>query len=210
MSKRSASIFGVLALVAGVLAFAAPAHAAAPFQVQQLQPNDTETFGGPCGGSTNCYADALSDKFDGTDSLAHLTAVATSETTQVTWYACPLATPDAPTNADLANCTITIGTDTEGVIPTAGPAASSPSDKAFEVNWDIPSSLDLSRRDIVVAACIGTAQNVSGPSQNCKANVQHNIFLEDAGTGVALNQTTSGEMNLYRTGAADPSCGATP
>ena len=42
------------------------------------------------------------------------------------------------------------------------------SGKAFDINWDVPGSLDQQRRDIVALACIGTAQNISGPSQNCK------------------------------------------
>ena len=89
----------VSTLVAGVLVLAAPAaQAQRPFGIQQFEPNDTQfASGGNCaapnpGTPQGCINDYLSDKFDGVDSLAHLTAVATPETTQVTWYACPLGT----------------------------------------------------------------------------------------------------------------------
>jgi hypothetical protein len=169
-----------------------------PFGIQQFMPQDQDIFGPGCGGAPNCSPDALSDKFDGVDSLAHLTAVATPETTQVTWYACPLGTA-VTTQAALSSCNVVIGTDSTGVVPPIGPGASSPADEAYDVNWDIPGSLDQQRRDIAALACIGTAQQVEGGSANCRVDEENNIFLEDAQTGAAANQTSSGEFGQYRT-----------
>ncbi|HEY7874982.1 MAG TPA: hypothetical protein VIG64_07645, partial [Actinomycetota bacterium] len=199
MSKRIFSLLLGLCLVAGMLvAVAAPAQAQRPFGVQQFEPNDTNLS--PCAvpAPPGCTADFLSDKFDGVDSLAHLTAVATPETTQVTWYACPLGTT-VNTQAALSSCNVTIGTDSTGVIPPIGPGASSPADEAYDVTWDIPGSLDQQRRDIAALACIGTAQQVEGGNANCRVDEENSIFLEDAQTGTAANQTTAGEFGQYRT-----------
>jgi hypothetical protein len=203
--KRLFSVLMVSTLVAGVLVLAAPAaQAQRPFGVQQFHPNDTAfATGGNCatpnpGTPPGCIGDVLSDKFDGIDSLAHLTAVATPETTQVTWYACPLGTA-VTTQGALSSCNITIGSDTTGVIPPIGPGASSPADEAYDVTWDIPGSLDQQRRDIAALACIGTGQIIEGGSANCRVDEEDNIFLEDAQTGAAANQTSSGELGQYRT-----------
>jgi len=220
LQKRVLGALLGVCLISGMLAIgAAPAQAARPFGIQQFHPNDTPNFVGPCGGGgPNCRGDLLSDKFDGTDAVAHLTAVATPETDSVTWYACPenftaaagTDEPPAPTNAQLASCNVTIGSDSTGVVPPIGPSASSPADEAYDVNWDIPGSLDQQRRDIVALACIGAGQNLDNPQPNCRADVEQSIFLEDAQTGVAANQSTSGEMTIYRTGAANGACGGSP
>ena len=220
MHKRVLGALLGVCLISGMLAIgAAPAQAARPFGIQQFHPNDTPNFVGPCGGGgPNCRGDLLSDKFDGTDAVAHLTAVATPETDNVTWYACPenftaaagTDEPPAPTNAQLASCNVTIGVDSTGVVPPIGPSASSPADEAYDITWDIPGSLDQQRRDIVALACIGSGQNLDNPNPNCRADVEQSIFLEDAQTGVAANQSTAGEMTVYRTAAADPSCGGSP
>ena len=211
MARRVTGIILGLSLIGGMLTLGAPvAQAARPFNVQQFMPNDTPV--GTCagGGTNQCTGDALSDKFDGTDSMAHLTAVATAETDSVTWYACPTTTPLSPTNAQIASCNVIIGVDSTGVVPPIGPAASSPADEAYDINWDIPGSLDQQKRDIVALACIGPGQNVDAPNPNCRASVEENIFLEDAQTGTAQNQTTAGELLEYRTADPDPSCGGNP
>ena len=205
MLRRATSLLLGLFLIAGMLGVSAPpGYAQRPFGIQQFEPNDTQfASGGNCaapnpGTPQGCIADYLSDKFDGVDSLAHLTAVATPETTQVTWYACPLGTA-VTTQAALSSCNVVIGTDTTGVIPPIGPGASSPADEAYDVNWDIPGNLDQQRRDIAALACIGTAQQVEGGQANCRVDEEDSIFLEDAQTGAAQNQTTSGEFGQYRT-----------
>jgi len=196
LHKRLFSVVLATALVGGLLALAAaPAQAARPFNVQQFLPGDQAY--GPCAAG-ECLGDVLSDKFDGTDSLAHLTVVATPETDSVTWYACPTSVTAPVSNTELGQCTITIGTDTTGVIPPIGPGASSPADEAYDVNWDIPGSLDQQKRDILALACIGAGQELD-TNPNCRDSLEENIFLEDAQTGVAANQTTSGEAIKYRT-----------
>jgi len=199
LHKKLFSTLLTVALVGGLLALAAtPAQAARPFNVQQFMPNDTQNTGTCAVAAPGCTPDSLSDKFDGIDSLAHLTAVATPETDSVTWYACPLVTTFPVSNSELTNCNITIGSDATGVIPPIGPSASSPADEAYDVTWDVPGSLDNQRRDILALACIGSGQELD-TNPNCRDSLEENIFLEDAQTGAAQNQTTAGEFGQYRT-----------
>jgi hypothetical protein len=206
LNRRTLVAVVGLCVVAGTLTVAAPAaHAARPFGVQQFHPNDTnEASTANCGitAPPGCTGDVLSDKFDGVDSAAHLTAVATPDTDNVTWYACPLGSTIV-NNGDLATCSVVIGTDSTGLLPPVGPAASSPADEAYDVTWDIPGSLDNQRRDIVALACTGSGQNLDNPNPNCRVSEENSIFLEDAQTGVAQNQTTSAEFGSYRT---NPNC----
>jgi hypothetical protein len=187
----------------GVAAPPATAQSSRPFAIQQFEPNDTRfASGGNCapanpGTPQGCMADYLSDKFDGVDKLAHLTAVASEKTTQVTWYACPLGT-SVTTQAALRTCDVVIGTDATGVVPISGPLGPE-IDEAYEILWDIPGQLDHQRRDIVALACIGTAQQVEGFNPNCRVDEEDSIFLEDATTFAAQHQTTSGEFGQYRT-----------
>ena len=206
MHRRKWSLLLVVCLVAGVLVNVVPPAAAQPqrpFAIQQFEPNDTQfASGGNCvspppGTPQGCIADYLSDKFDGVDKLAHLTAVATPETTQVTWYACPLGTT-VTTQAALSSCNVIIGNDHVGAVPASSPLGPQV-DEAYDVTWDIPGQLDQQRRDIVALACIGTAQQVEGSTANCLVDEEDSIFLEDASTGTAQNQTTSGEFGQYRT-----------
>src|SRR5687767_4965897 len=74
----------------------------------------------------------LSDAFDGQDSLAHLTAVADANSTQVSWFMC---TPGAFDDGGTPNVAGTtggacelIGTDSSGVAPGSGLAP----DKAYD------------------------------------------------------------------------------
>src|SRR5688572_16772321 len=109
-----------VALIGGLLAFAAtPAQAAVPFDTQNFLPDDTTPFA--------VNYNRLSDRFDGTDSLAHLTNVSTPDTERVKWYACPTGTVGgtgtsfggaAGDQAKLANCTTVIGEDTTPRQPT--------------------------------------------------------------------------------------------
>jgi len=197
LHRKLFSVVTGLALVAGMLVFAsAPAQAAKPFNIQQFQPGDQQV--GVCT-APHCEADSLSDRFDGTDALAHLTAVASPDTDSVLWYVC--ASGFTNTNLKLSNCT-QIGSDTTGVVPPIGPSASSPADEAYDTTWDIPGTLDDQTRDIVALACIGTGTDIETANANCRTDIEPNIFLEDAQTGVAANQTSSGEMAKYRTRTA--------
>ena len=194
MGRRTTSLVLGLCLVAGMLvAGTPPAHAARPFNVQQFMPNDTQNSTA-FGTAPNATPDALSDKFDGVDALAHLTVVTSQDAESVTWYACPLGTPSAPTNADIAACNVTIGMDSSGPM-----VLGDPDERSWDINWDIPGSLDQQRRDIVALACTQGGQNLDNPNPNCRAAEENSIFLEDAQTGAAQNQTSAGEFGPYRT-----------
>ena len=195
MHRRTPLLLSVCLAATAVVVLAPAARAARPFSIQQFMPNDTQNTG-ICANPTppGCTPDALSDKFDGVDSLAHLTVVTSQDAERVLWYVCPLGMPNAPADADLATCNVPIGTDTTGVSPPGDP-----DEEAYDVNWNIDGSLDQQRRDIVALACIGTGEVLNNPTPNCRAAVEHSIFLEDAQTGAALNQTSAAEFGRYRT-----------
>ena len=208
MPGRTVRLPLVLCLIAGTLVGMAPAaHAQKPSAIAQLEPNDTsfssnsiENCAGPFavpGTPDGCNGDYLSDKIDGVDARAHLTAVAAPETTQVTWYVCPLGSAVVDQTA-LSSCSM-IGTDNT---PSQGIASLGPPvDEAYDVTWDIPNTLDHSRRDVVALACIGSAQQIEGGAANCEVDEEDSIFLEDAQTGdnPASQTTSSGQFGRYRT-----------
>jgi len=171
-----------------------------PSYVEQLSPNDS-SFVASCA-FTDCTPGELSDRFDGVDSLAHLTVVAAPETDNVSWYLCPTGMPDSPTNANLASCPVVLGMDSTGVFPSPSSVAGRV-DEAFDIWWDVPGAVDEIRRDVVALACIGPAQKLDAPNANCLASVEHNIFMDDESSGTAQNHTTTGEFGRYRT---VPSC----
>jgi len=198
------SVFRILlliCLISGLAAYAAtPASAAPPFDTQNFLPDDTNVD--PSG-------QVLSDKFDGTDALAHLTNVSTADTDFVTWYVCPSGTTAGQgavdvTQAELASCTV-IGTDSEGRRP-AGGNEFAPTDEAYEFFWDIPGALDLRTRDIVAVACTGAPGTVvlAGANQNCVFDAEEDVVLEDAQTGNAPSQTSAAEMVSICTADVDP------
>ena len=197
MHTRLSSILLTLALVGGVLAFAAtPAFAANP--PASFMPDS----GSPVAdvGTDTTWSDVLSDRFDGVDQLAHLTAVATLNIERMEWYACPTGADggDSVINqTEFAQCNISIGSDTTGVSPTAS-TAFNPADKAFDVFWDVPTALDTQVRDILAVACVGAGTTLSGAGQNCQQTLEENITLDDAAGGTT-GQTSTGEIKSFCT-----------
>lgn len=176
---------------------AAPAQAAPPTNSKNFLPDKTTV--------TSSVGDRLSDRFDGVDSTAHLTVVATPDTTRVKWFDCPSSTVGGAdttvTQADLAGCTVDIGEDTTPTTPTGNPPANV--DEAYEFNWDIPGTEDGAVRDIVSLACNGAADDVeddvspAGDERTCVVDAEDNVILDDASTGAAA--TTSGEIVSFCT-----------
>lgn len=183
-----------------------PNSAFDPARADQLEDTSlyTECTAGFDPGFANCttdaqghdFADQLSDRFDGTDSLAHLTTVATQDADRVEWYVCGSAitgTGNPLTQQELTeNCTA-IGTiDTTGRTVPGGNIAA-PTGEAYDTTWDIPASLDRTIRDIAALACAGAGTRlttVSGQPANCRADVEDDISLDDAGT------TTPGQLGI--------------
>jgi hypothetical protein len=205
MRRRKLSLLFSMGLVAGILVAgpvpAVEAQPRAPFSVSQFIPNDTPSCPG-------CIPDFLSDKVP---FRAQLGEVGTAESQRNVWFVCPEGLPNPPSNADLASCSIRVGEDDVGRIPPIGPGAVGPTDKAFDIEWDIPGSLDQQRRDILALVCIGAGEDLDGADANCRFDLQRSIFLEDAQTGNAANQTSSGRITVYRTlqsciGSVAPSC----
>ncbi|MBA2724651.1 MAG: hypothetical protein H0U53_01565, partial [Actinobacteria bacterium] len=212
MKKRFFSSLGVVALVASLLALAAtPALAAPPFDTQNFLPDDT---------NVNPNGNVLSDKFDGTDTAAHLTNVSTTDTDFVTFFVCPSGTTNGQgaqdvTNGELANCVV-IGTDSTPTQPSGGNPGFNPTDEAYEFFWNIPGELDLRTRDIVAAACTGTPGTVvlaGGVNPNCVYDAEEDVVLDDAQTGDATTQTSTAEMISICTadtqGTGGPGAGVT-
>jgi hypothetical protein len=190
-----------LALVAGVLAFTATAaNAASTSSPTSFHPDED--------GTTVSIGNVLADRFDGTDTTAHLTAVTNTAPDRVQWRVCPAATTDGGPGgggisaAELGACNITIGEDTEPRVPgTTGIFTSA--DKYWDVNYDVPAALDNQTRDILVLGCVGAGE-VTDPAAgtvNCQTKLEEGVILDDANTGEP--DVTTGEMVSYCTADND-------
>jgi hypothetical protein len=139
----------------------------------------------------------LSDRFDGTDNLAHLTALAPPQADRIQWRACPISVTTPITQAKLAQCTSILGEDTSlTTLSAAGPLINP--DKAGDILFDIPQNLDTPSgattgdHDLAVLSCVGAGEDVEGTDANCNVDYEEKIFFDDAATGDP--DTTAGEM----------------
>src|SRR5918999_1954865 len=102
-----------LGMVCGVVVGGAPPASAA---------DPPESFFPDGDGAAGFAGNVLSDRFDGVDSRAHLTLVATPEATRAAWYRCPQKAdddngfPGTIDQEELGLCT-KIGEDTVPVVP---------------------------------------------------------------------------------------------
>jgi hypothetical protein len=198
-------------MLSGLFAVVAPsALAAHPEDTQNFMPDDT-----PGGQLGNIVGTFLSDKEDGTDQLAHLTNVSTTDTSEVRWFLCPenrfTGTGNEVTdNDELGGCTA-IGTDNSGVQPGEGPGTPTApeTDEAYELFFDIPASLDNDVVDVAALACSNSAAvdveddpAVTGDDTNCSSDVENDVTLDDAGQGIQGAQTSAGEITSF--------CGISP
>jgi hypothetical protein len=155
-------------------------------------------------GTTVSRGDILSDRFDGTDNTAHLTAVTNTTPERVQWRVCPTSVTDngpaggGITAAELASCNIIMGEDTSARVPgTSGVFTTA--DEAYDIDFNIPASLDNQLRDILILACVGSGE-ITDPGAgtvNCQSRLEDNIFFDDAETGEP--DATAGEMTTYCT-----------
>jgi hypothetical protein len=157
--------------------------------------------------------DQLSDFFDGVDSTAHLTAIASPRADRVQWFVCA-GTATTPAVGG-GSCTA-IGEDTTGVQAVAssgsGQDFNAGSLEAYEFNWDIPSAFDddATTYNIVTRACNGAASantqgagagSQSGVPENCRDTVDSGIDLDDGSTpNLAGQDIQTGEIVSFCTG----------
>lgn len=187
-------------LIATLLAVTqAPASAqTTPSAVQQYLPEDTP-WGGP--GALATDPGVLSDKNDGTDTAAHLTAVASPDTDRVVWYVCPDTLTNPNSQTQLGTCE-EIGRDSEPRTPTRSGAGAG-IDEAYEFFWNITAAQE-GQRDIIALACIGTGERVEGSNTNCITDWELDIDVDDGDTGGANTNTSAGEMTTYSTAGGTP------
>lgn len=191
--SRFASIAVSAAMVVGVGLIATPASADPGPPANFLPDSD----GAADFGTDTAYSNVLSDRFDGTDQLAHLASVATSDTVRYEWYVCATSVGAAVSNAELAGSCDKIGEDSTPNVPTGGTLLN-PADEAYEFFWDIPTILDTTIRHILGIACVSAGVNLDAPNPNCRQDNEQNIRLDDAAGGT-VGQTSSGEITQYCT-----------
>lgn len=204
--KRVAALATVFATAAFMVQLAMPSALAvsAPDNVGSIFPaHDVAitTFANDYSGATGTDMAILSDKGDGVDSAAHLTAVSSPADTTVTtatlmnWYYCDSAALPGATG-DL--CTL-IGTDTtatsafETATYTGGTI-----DDAWSITWDILPALDNLTKRIVAEGCNGAPDSTHS---NCTADSVPGVLLDDSSSG-ANPQTSSGEITSSANGSA--------
>jgi hypothetical protein len=189
MHKRLFGVMLTVALVGGLLSVASPVSAQDPPPASLLPDQDGTAVPAK-------FGNRLSDKFDGTDDVAHLTAVAPEATDRVQWRRCPTTATSPLDNAELATCNVTIGEDTEGV--SVGPTGGFVSpDEAYDITWDIEVSGTV---DIAVLACIGAGEDVEAGG-NCVATLEEGIIVEDT-DDADLTDTSTGEITSICTAGA--------
>ena len=204
------------ALIAGLLfANASPTqatHGGPPHSVASFHPTDN----GPMGPESG---DQLSDRNDGTNSTAHLTAVATRDTQRVVWFQCLNTVYEPPgnqfTQAELNDDTKCgrIGTsdDTPRTPPSSSSGESDQSDEAYDTEWDIPAALDRQVRDILTTACTGAIadpiriepQGFPEVPPNCTFDIENNVSLDDAQTTTSGTPPAPSQPTDEQTSAAE-------
>jgi hypothetical protein len=182
--RKRLSIILSMVMVASLMALVAPTASQAqqagqrPLVVGNLMPNQTYSD-----------KDQLSNKFDGVDSAAHLTAITSPNADRVTWFVCA-STATSPA-VGTANCR-DIGTDASGIQPRpANPAQfDAGSYRAFDITWnmqDVPTNI----YNIVTRACAGApSADRSGPAagdqntvpENCRDTVESLISVDNVAT----------------------------
>lgn len=183
MHKKLSSILLVVALVGGLLAAGiTPAWAENP--PASFLPDDD--------GAGGASGSVLSDRFDGVDNEAHLTAVTQSGIERVEWYHCPGSSGDdnTITQAELGACT-QMGVDSTPNQPVPGTTFVA-ADLAWDITFNFTTALDNQVLTVAVIGCVGAGTDVEGTGQNCQQSVEDDITFDDAETGEP--DTTTAEI----------------
>jgi hypothetical protein len=188
LHRKITSILLMAALVGGLLSVAAaPAlanHTGDPPPPASLLPDDD--------GLSGAIGTALSDRDDGTDTAAHLSAIAPPFTDQVEWRRCATTVTGPIDNTEIAACNVILGTDTSGVpLGEGGGFPPVTPDQAFDLKYDITAADEAnSPADVITLACQGAGRTLA----NCLVNLDENVSFDDAVSGLPGAATTSGEM----------------
>jgi hypothetical protein len=200
LHKKIISILLTVALVGGLVSVAAaPAlanHTGDGPPPASLLPDDD--------GVPGLDGIVLSDRDDGTDTAAHLTAIGPSFTDQVEWRRCNVAIAPPIDNADIAACNVTLGTDTSGVpLGEGGGFPPVTPDLAFDLEYDITAADEAnSPADIITLACTGPGRTLT----NCVVNLDEGISMDDASSGLPGTASTSAEMISICTDLTPTNC----
>jgi hypothetical protein len=200
LHKKLISILLTVALVGGLVSVAAaPAlanHTGDGPPPASLLPDDD--------GIPALEGTVLSDRDDGTDTATHLTAIAPSFTDQVEWRRCNVAIAPPIDNADIAACSVILGTDTSGVpLGEGGGFPPVTPDLAFDLEYDITAADEAnSPADIITLACSGSGRTLT----NCVVNLDEVINMDDASSGLPGTASTSGEMVSLCTALPQTDC----
>lgn len=189
------------------LVAATPAQAAPPGDHQNFFPNDIDGLLNSGAAETIFLDEWLSDLEDGQGEGAHLTVVATPDTSIVIWYFCPTGVNDGEgvtTGTEVIqmelNTCAEIGRDDTPTTPNAPGAGFPPptADEAYETEYNIPTGQDDDTQDIVSLACTSTpaSQGTAISGGNCRSEAEADIYLEDAQTGAAP-QTQAAEWDYW-------------
>jgi hypothetical protein len=138
----------------------------------------------------------LSDRSDGVDSAAHLTAVAAPAIERVDWLLCPPGADGVDGLIDqdeLAQCDFEIGSDSTPNIISSGDPFAPGDDEAYDVTFDGGAVPGLRVGDVLVLGCVGSGRVVSGSSQNCVQELVEDVVL-DVAAGASTGQTSAGEI----------------
>ncbi|MFN2525673.1 MAG: hypothetical protein ABR505_05345, partial [Actinomycetota bacterium] len=197
MSKKLLGLCTVVALVAALLGAntlpAAANHTGDGPPPASFLPDDDAT-----GTVTGALGTVLSDRSDGTDNAAHLTAVALPAAERVQWRACPTSVTPPVDNTELGQCNIILGTDTTAKTPGQATLFGTP-DEAYDIKFNVPANMDADvntatpQFDVLVLQCAGTGESLP-PAANatCSSDLEEAIVFDDAESGEP--DTSSGEM----------------
>jgi hypothetical protein len=188
MQKRFFGVLLTVALVGGLLSAAAtPAfanHNDGPPPASLLPDDD---------GVGAVIGTVLSDRNDGTDGAAHLTALAPPFVERVQWRKCPTTVTAPIDNADITACNVILGDDAEGDplgTGTAFPPTSA--DEAYELFLNITAQMETdSPADVITLGCNA---NPGETLANCVAVLDEGIVFNDAESGLPGTQASSAEM----------------
>jgi hypothetical protein len=176
------------ALAAIVAVAVAPAAPAAPNgAIRSFLPDASSPDGS---------ALVLSDRSDGFDAAAHLTAVAAPYIERVQWLLCHPGADGGDGLIDqdeLAQCDVEIGSDNTPNVISSGDPFSPENDRAYDIVFGSPAGLNLRVGDVLVLGCAGSGRVVSGSSQNCIQELVENVVL-DVAAGASTGETSAGEI----------------
>ena len=150
MRKLTSIMLAVVVAMTVVVAAAPVAPAGTKGAIRSFLPDSTT---GPEGSGL-----VLSDRSDGVDLVAHLTAVAAPAIERVDWLLCPPGADGGDGLIDqdeLAQCDFEIGSDSQPNIISSGDPFAPANDRAYDVIFGAGAVPGLHVVDVLVLGCAG-------------------------------------------------------